>query len=264
MTDFIYELHKLDGSLSAAGLGSSQERENVYYYNALLEAHGITKAQFDSSLVWYSKNPKAFDRIYTEVLERMTELDKEVAARKFHPIDSAALRNSKIELWQDTTSYLITADTAISQLDFVINDNSLRWNDKYTFKILYRLSSSDTIQTKKLIMRLRYAEGIFDSIVVPLTADSILRRYKIRFRANRQLPIDGISGQLLNDTLSKTKFYAKIDSISLIRQYDEFAQDSIKTLVELIMQNRIPEVVDSIKTDIQKLKQSSKKNEKVK
>ena len=250
MTEFLFDLHKLDGSLSAAGLGSSEDRENIYYYNALLEAHGITKAQFDSSLVWYSKDPKKFDKIYTDVLTQMNELKTEVDSRKFHPVDSTALRHVEAELWYDKTSYLITRDSSITQLDFDIIDNTLHWADKFIFGIHYRLSSTDTIQTKKLIIRLRYIEDITDSIIVPLTADSVLRLYKIRFRANRQLPIVGISGQLLSDTTDTTtasKFYAKIDSISLTRQYDGLAQDSIKTIIEQIMQNRQPQVVDSMK-----------------
>ena len=58
MVDFLTDLHKLDGALATNGIGSSQDRENIYYYNALLKKHEITKDNFDSSLVWYSKNPK--------------------------------------------------------------------------------------------------------------------------------------------------------------------------------------------------------------
>lgn len=67
------------------------------------------------------------------------------------------------------------------------------------------------------------------------------------------------------DSTIKSKFYVKIDSISLTRQYDGLAQDSIKTVIELIMQNRIPEVVDTINIDKEaprKLKPIKKLDEK--
>jgi len=81
MTDFLTDLHKLEGSLVAKGIISPQDKENVYYYNALLKKHGITQAVFDSSLVWYTKNPKKFEKIYTQVLDNLTEFETEVKSK---------------------------------------------------------------------------------------------------------------------------------------------------------------------------------------
>ncbi|MBN2766322.1 MAG: DUF4296 domain-containing protein [Paludibacteraceae bacterium] len=250
MTDFLYELHKLDGTLMANGFGNTDDRENVYYYNALLEKHGITKARFDSSVVWYSNHPKTYEKIYVEVMARLNILDEAVKSGKFHPVDTFALRNSKREMWPLKTAYLISPDSAKNRLAFSIIDSQLRWNDRYTLRLLQQLwSDKDSSNHKRLIFRIHYSDSITDSIYTLLHPDSILRRYTLTFRAKRQLPIEKISGELLWDTTSSQKFYAKIDSISFMRHYDELAQDSIKTLIEQIQQDANK---DSIKSDSSK------------
>ena len=37
----------------------------------MLDKHGITQAEFDSSLVWFTDNPQIFNKIYPKVIERL-------------------------------------------------------------------------------------------------------------------------------------------------------------------------------------------------
>ena len=38
----------------------------------MLEKHGTTQAEFDSSLVWYTAHPQLFDKIYPKVIARLS------------------------------------------------------------------------------------------------------------------------------------------------------------------------------------------------
>jgi hypothetical protein len=51
------------------------------YYKNVLDKHGITQAEFDSSLVWFTDNPQIFNKIYPKVIERL-EADVEVEKQK--------------------------------------------------------------------------------------------------------------------------------------------------------------------------------------
>lgn len=264
MTDFIYDLHKLDGTLMANGFGQAEDRENVYYYNSLLKKHGITQAQFDSSVVWYTAHPKTYEKIYIEVLDRLNKLEADVEKGVYHPVDSAALRNSIREMWPQKASFTFTTDSTPNNISFSITDSQLRWNDRYTLRLLQRLSpGKDSLLHKRIVFRIHYAGGITDSITTSVKADSILRRYTLMLRAKRQLPVEKITGELLNDTSTTRKYFAKIDSISFTRHYDQLAQDSIKTLIEKIqfekdsinaLKNNKKPASDSIKPTIEKAK----------
>ena len=73
MRDVLYDLHRVDGALQVAGYSYGHSQEVAGYYKNVLDEHGITQAQFDSSLVWYTDNPQIFNKIYPKVMERLEE-----------------------------------------------------------------------------------------------------------------------------------------------------------------------------------------------
>ena len=77
MRDVLYDLHRADGAIQVAGYNYSHDHEVAGYYKNVLDKHGITQAQFDSSLVWYTDNPQIFNKIYPKVITRL-EADFEV------------------------------------------------------------------------------------------------------------------------------------------------------------------------------------------
>ena len=72
MRSFLVDYHLLEGVFLAQRIVEEAEKDN--YYHALFEKHGITKADFDSSLVYYTRNPKVFERIYNGVTNDLDEI----------------------------------------------------------------------------------------------------------------------------------------------------------------------------------------------
>ena len=72
MKRLLVDLHKTDALLQYKGvIGFNHEEDRTYYYARVLEEHGVTQAQFDSSLVWYTAHPALFDKIYPKVLAEL-------------------------------------------------------------------------------------------------------------------------------------------------------------------------------------------------
>lgn len=71
MRDVMYDLHRADGAIQVAGYNYSHDEELAACYKSVLDKHGITQAQFDSSLVWYTDNPQRFNKIYPKVVARL-------------------------------------------------------------------------------------------------------------------------------------------------------------------------------------------------
>ena len=65
------DLHKTDALLQVAGMQYGHNDAADIYYAEVLEKHGVTQAQFDSSLVWYTAHPQLFDKIYPKVLAKL-------------------------------------------------------------------------------------------------------------------------------------------------------------------------------------------------
>ena len=73
MRSLLVDLHKTDALLQVSGLQYGHNEAEDIYYAMVLEQHGITQAQFDSSLVWYTAHPQLFDKIYPKVLAQLAQ-----------------------------------------------------------------------------------------------------------------------------------------------------------------------------------------------
>lgn len=82
MTHLLIDLHKADGIIYVAGKQYGYSEEKTVCYQNVLNRHHVSQAQFDSSLVWYTANPKIFEKIYIDVV---AELEKEVNMAKVPP-----------------------------------------------------------------------------------------------------------------------------------------------------------------------------------
>ena len=68
MRHVLTDLHKTDAMIQLSGLSYKDNEIKDIYYAETLERHGVTQAQFDSSLVWYTAHPLFFNKIYPKVL----------------------------------------------------------------------------------------------------------------------------------------------------------------------------------------------------
>lgn len=96
MRDVLYDLHRADGAIQVAGYSYSHDQELAGYYKNVLDKHGITQADFDLSLKWYTNNPQRFNKIYPRVVARLeAEYDLEQRIRDANREKKLAERAAK-------------------------------------------------------------------------------------------------------------------------------------------------------------------------
>lgn len=79
MVSVLVQVHLMDGATQIAQYNPEVSvPDTLNVYEAVLENYGYTKAQFDSSIQYYSKDLRKFDRIYQEVLSRLNKMETEV------------------------------------------------------------------------------------------------------------------------------------------------------------------------------------------
>jgi hypothetical protein len=80
MVELLVDTHLSDALLETQSPRLDERHDKaLFYYPSVLEKHGITKAQMDSSVAWYIRHPDAYARIYGQViqdLERRQEAEK--------------------------------------------------------------------------------------------------------------------------------------------------------------------------------------------
>lgn len=75
----LVDIHLMDGITRQSSLRKKLAKENdsLNYYDAILSSHNYTRPQFDSSMVYYSKNLNKFDDIYENVLSELNRMEAE-------------------------------------------------------------------------------------------------------------------------------------------------------------------------------------------
>ncbi len=79
MTDILLDVHIIEG----ARIGKKVLGDSLYaldHYNKLWEKHQISKEHYDSSFDFYCQNAERMDRIYEDVILKLSEISSEQAA----------------------------------------------------------------------------------------------------------------------------------------------------------------------------------------
>lgn len=153
MEDILYDYYVSQGMVSVPGARTGDEDfQRDLYFNAVLKKHDVTRAEFDSSLVYYYTRADYFVKIYKNVQERLSdealnlgasEGEVERFTAQIHSSDTA-------NVWEGVRSALLVPYAPYNRLQFVQKaDTSYRKGDSFmlTFKsdFLYQGGSKDAV-----------------------------------------------------------------------------------------------------------------------
>ncbi|MDR2823819.1 MAG: DUF4296 domain-containing protein [Prevotellaceae bacterium] len=238
MSDVLTEMHKADGMLATLRMqgkaGSDSLQQSMYA--AVLQDFKITQSDFDSSLVWYAKNPKRFEAVYVQVDRNLNKWQKQVESGKFGK-DSVA--EATVMLWQKN-ELLIAEDSAnYDSLNFEIKNTLLVPHDTYTLHFLQKIEKDTAANQPKTVLKINYADGKNDSVIMPSYADGLSRRFNIRLKANKMERITSINAIMFQTDSTNHKLRVVFDSVQLKRTYNILAQDSLQRKVNQLPQQSV-------------------------
>ncbi len=76
LSPLLIDIHLVDGFLhNQKTIRKDKEDSAFNYYPSILKEHGISRAMFDSTILFYSQYPKEFAKIYEEVLEVLSKME---------------------------------------------------------------------------------------------------------------------------------------------------------------------------------------------
>ena len=246
MENLLFDMHVMEGAMNANGADYNNPQMKEKYFQALLKKYDVTPVQFDSSVSWYTKHPKFFERIYVNIDARLKKMTADVDHRKYHPIDSNA--TTDVNIWNLKSKYILTKDSARTKLKFDVKSNGFMAGDYYLLSLLHRISRTDTTYNPHIVMYVNYWDGTTDSIYTKTHNDNLTRRYQLIFKARFDRKIKSVSGMLLGYDSVKGKMNVYLDSIRLIRRYNPVKQDSIRDMVDWLDTTIVP--VDTVSASI--------------
>lgn len=135
MEDLIYDYHLAQGIASQQDGNQDYNRELTF--ELVLKKHGLTQAQFDSSLVYYYTRADRFQEIYKHVQERLdTEAEKYGAATNDVRITANSLSGDTTDVWKGNRALMLINDRPYHLYQFSQKaDTSYRAGDSFMMSL---------------------------------------------------------------------------------------------------------------------------------
>lgn len=145
----------------------SENYKRVLYIESVFKKHGITQAIFDSSMVWYSRNPDVISKLYEKVNIRLKaekqDIDRLIALRDNKPKES--LPGDSIDVWYGDRIYRLTGMPLNNKLTFIIpSDLNFQDRDTLRWNVCFRFygETMDSLYAPSMAMQICYEN---DSII---------------------------------------------------------------------------------------------------
>ena len=225
MEDIIYDYHLVQ-VLTTDQMATSYERK--LHINYVFEKHGVTKEQFDSSLVWYTRYPKKMVKIYANLEERAkAELEAmgDGAAAVADVMNSEKMLADTVELWNGSSVRLLSSSPLNNRITFnYAADTTYVKGDSVRFLFSARylpgaMGGLNHFAHAALVVE--YDNDSYASKGVTLSADST---YVLAVERNYDSDIKSLHGFLYysdNDTLCASKLLLGDISVKRIHPEEE-------------------------------------------
>ena len=177
MEDILYDYFVSQG-IAKQETGSTSDRLSDYkrelYFEAVLKKYDLTRAEFDSSLVYYYTRSDRFVKIWKNVQERLGEaaIEYGASAGEVQTFTASTLTGDTANVWNGVISQVLVPYSPYNRLQFQIHaaDTAYRKGDSFMLtwnsNFLYQSGSKDGVA----YMAVRYKN---DSIVSTVSHFSV-------------------------------------------------------------------------------------------
>ena len=166
MENVLYDYHIAKAMGEEVPYNESYKR--VLYIESVFKKYGITQADFDSSMVWFARNPEVLTKIYEKVNVRLKAerdgINHLIALRDNKPKES--LPGDSIDVWIWQHIYQLTGMPLDNKITFTLpsdtnfhDRDTLRWSARFRF----HNGAPDSIHAPLMAMQVLYEKN--DSVI---------------------------------------------------------------------------------------------------
>ncbi len=219
--DVLFDYHLADGISRTKRLTAEESRA---YFDAVMEKHGITQAEFDSSMIYYMKHADKLHAIYVRLADRM-----ENEARLQGMEGNAAanvMEGDTANIWTMESERIFTTYVPENLLKFHFKaDSTYRPGDRFTLSFNTNFLYQDGSRNGFAMMSVKFAN---DSVTTRTTSMTTSNSTSLEIRDNDRLGIKEIRGFIIQrepnvstDRRSTTLRMMIVSDIKLVRMHTD-------------------------------------------
>lgn len=147
----------------------NESYKKVLYVESVFKKHGVTQAEFDSSMVWFSRHPEILAKIYSPVNERL-KAKRDAVGRLLALSENKvemSLPGDSVDVWAWKRSYRLSGMPLDNRLTFVLpSDSNFKGRDTLCWTVDFRFDAAmDTAVLPLMALQVVYEK---DSILTAL------------------------------------------------------------------------------------------------
>lgn len=219
MEELLYDYHI--AKAMGEGLSYNENYKKVLYIEDVFRKYGTNQTQFDSSMVWYTRNTEVLSKVYEKVGKRLrddlNQVKKLISIRDNKPMES--LPGDSVDVWFLERIYRISGFPLNNKLSFNLpSDTNFHARDTLQWMVNYRFIDNEPDSSRAALMAMHIVYEN-DSIISAIKRILHSGTDTIRLQSDTLGKIKEINGFIYYNALSDSVKPLWIDSISLIRYH---------------------------------------------
>lgn len=217
MEALLYDYHVAQ-AMAEESYDSIEELRYVYV-QAVFRKHGVTEADFDSSMVWYSAHADYLSGIYRRLSARYEAESKAYGTGTSESELYANLGNQgdTANIWTDRVFYVLRPNRIENKIAFSMKaDTTFRRGDSFLWRFTPRFVCKEGARTGFAAMLVRYADGKVTATHRRIEGDWGV---KMELKADAKRDISELYGFVYFPSVPDVKAYRMmvVSDVSLIR-----------------------------------------------
>lgn len=189
MVDILYDYHVADGMVQT-NFDSPDSVAMRAYRISILKNHGVTQADFDSSMIYYTRHTRLLQKVYDKIADR---LDREAVERGGQAGFTNLTENADTtNVWKRSTAFVLSPYLATNRMSFEIkSDSSYHEGDRMVLDFDAQFLYQDGMRDALVVLAITYAN---DSVEYVNNSISTSSHYHMQIMNEGRLAIKSVRG----------------------------------------------------------------------
>ena len=232
MEELLYDYHI---SISmGADLPNISNVERDALKNYALEKHNVSRALFDSSMVWYTRHANFLYEIYSNLDKRytMAETRMKTQINKRSGQIEISLSGDSVDVWSDRDIFWLSTSKLTNKVKFNLKaDTTFRPMDALMLEANFAFFSPDSISTTRAIVGLNITHKNDSTQSLVETVDASGRK-TFYLKSSVESAFDNVTGFIYCTASDSLKGDVLVSGIRLMRYHDKEGAAGVPTETE--------------------------------
>ena len=194
MEKILYDYHIADGMAMADGNYENASYLRTVYREAALRKHGVTQAEFDSSLVYYYRHTERLYEIYDKLAKRLNDESVNLGstANEMSQLGGEVGQGDTTTVWTYPQTVVMLPAPPYNVLSFSVKaDSSYHAGDKMIFNVDAQFIFQDGVRDGVVMLAVTFRN---DSVATQVAHMSSNQRYMLQVADPQQIGVKEAKG----------------------------------------------------------------------